>query len=752
MLLKLKNFKTWEEAEFEFADCGLSLLSGPSGAGKTSILQAIYFALYGEGSKVVRHGNTSCRVELVFNGMNIVRTKRPNRLVLVCSEGTFEDKPAQDVLDRMFGKNFDSVSYVEQDGARNLLNMTPGSRLEFLESFAFENIDIEKLKENLKNELKLREGKVTAAKSSLETCLVVLERTPIPLPREAPAVPESDISQLSAAVTALEQQTARAEKEVERNREELKRIELSERELVAVEKSIEDVSYIGDGQLSELKKRLQDLEKYEEQVRLTEELRAMREECERMLSEETDMHKRRVETATKGLWNRLPECNANELLRCFQNRAERSAERKVLSQRVAELEHDYNKYLEELPKAGNVTKCPSCACGLTVVTTSEGSQVFPGTEVSEAAKATVKRLVPAYKEYVRSKSKLEELMNDIPLIFEGEVGCGSVTSPEWTLQSLEKYIKENIQAEARSKAQFQPSSTLVSMQKRLQEADQCKGRFSVLSGYVPSEEARPESIDEVRRTVSVEENKRVVYAPLARKRFEILKLLENKNFKILKTQESELEGLRTELAAARQALTAGLEAKIAWDAYRTHLDEMRRRTVAENAVKEAEAMFSRADSELQTATRLKSIVLEAESASLESVVSTLNMHAQSLLEAFFPKNPISVSLVTFKEAKSGKDVYKKPTIDVQVEYKGNETDIGSLSGGERARVALAYTLALAELQGSRMLLLDESISSLDYEATVDVLEAIKNVSVDRPVICISHQANTGMFDGVVTVG
>jgi len=48
-------------------------------------------------------------------------------------------------------------------------------------------------------------------------------------------------------------------------------------------------------------------------------------------------------------------------------------------------------------------------------------------------------------------------------------------------------------------------------------------------------------------------------------------------------------------------------------------------------------------------------------------------------------------------------------------------------------------------------MLDESISSLDHDATADVLDAIKESSQDRAVLIVSHQANTGMFDAVINI-
>lgn len=47
MRISLRGFKCHVSSDVEFADDSLNLLSGRSGAGKTSILQAIMWSLYG---------------------------------------------------------------------------------------------------------------------------------------------------------------------------------------------------------------------------------------------------------------------------------------------------------------------------------------------------------------------------------------------------------------------------------------------------------------------------------------------------------------------------------------------------------------------------------------------------------------------------------------------------------------------------------------------------------------------------------
>jgi exonuclease SbcC len=80
MKIHLKNFRCYEDKEFDFGEIGLVLLSGASGSGKSTILNGIYFALYGEGTKVIMYGKNNCKVEVDFGDIKIIRTKRPNHL------------------------------------------------------------------------------------------------------------------------------------------------------------------------------------------------------------------------------------------------------------------------------------------------------------------------------------------------------------------------------------------------------------------------------------------------------------------------------------------------------------------------------------------------------------------------------------------------------------------------------------------------------------------------------------------------
>ena len=93
----------------------------------------------------------------------------------------------------------------------------------------------------------------------------------------------------------------------------------------------------------------------------------------------------------------------------------------------------------------------------------------------------------------------------------------------------------------------------------------------------------------------------------------------------------------------------------------------------------------------------------------------------------------------------------KPCINIEIEYKGMECDLNMLSGGELARIILAYTLALSEIFNTPLLMLDECTASLDQDLTSDVFETIKDNFKGKLVLIVAHQIITGTFDNVIKV-
>lgn len=147
--LKLKNFKCFENKTFNFKD-EMVLISAPSGSGKTSILSAIKFALWGSGKTLTKgeimHGKNSCSVTLTYNDITIQRTKRPNRLVYTKQNEIYEDNEAQIYINKYFGNQ----------SHNNFLESSSSDKTEYLEKMAFGKSTeiIELMKENTKENIR----------------------------------------------------------------------------------------------------------------------------------------------------------------------------------------------------------------------------------------------------------------------------------------------------------------------------------------------------------------------------------------------------------------------------------------------------------------------------------------------------------------------------------------------------------------------------------------------------------------------
>ena len=169
MRITMKNFRCYEDITFDLGESGITLISAPSGYGKSTILNGIYFALFGVGNKVTSFGKTSCLVNLEFEDLKITRTKRPNRLVVSCgTKDEYEDEVAQQIINSKFGENFDVTGYISQNAMNSFIMMNPLEKLSFLERFAFKDIDLNDIKMKCKANITKTHDELVANESQLE--------------------------------------------------------------------------------------------------------------------------------------------------------------------------------------------------------------------------------------------------------------------------------------------------------------------------------------------------------------------------------------------------------------------------------------------------------------------------------------------------------------------------------------------------------------------------------------------------------
>ena len=151
--LRLKNFKCYAETDLRLTD-GVTVIHGLNGSGKSSLLEACFFALYGARAldqtldEIVTIGAESARVELWFTHAGAeyriereLKTRGESVATTTCvlewAEETIEG--ARDVrsavvdLLRMDAGAFVNCAYVRQGEVNKLINASPGDRQDMID-------------------------------------------------------------------------------------------------------------------------------------------------------------------------------------------------------------------------------------------------------------------------------------------------------------------------------------------------------------------------------------------------------------------------------------------------------------------------------------------------------------------------------------------------------------------------------------------------------------------------------------------
>jgi exonuclease SbcC len=143
MHIKIEGFKIHLEVEFIFKNGEMTLLRSVSGGGKSTILQAIFWALYGNMRGIYNNTRITKKLSVYLSlpGITIFRKKNPDLLTVTLSDGkTYDDNTiAQSIIDNIYGHRelWKACSYIEQKSRCSLLSGTGGERMELLNALSF---------------------------------------------------------------------------------------------------------------------------------------------------------------------------------------------------------------------------------------------------------------------------------------------------------------------------------------------------------------------------------------------------------------------------------------------------------------------------------------------------------------------------------------------------------------------------------------------------------------------------------------
>jgi DNA repair exonuclease SbcCD ATPase subunit len=214
----------------------------------------------------------------------------------------------------------------------------------------------------------------------------------------------------------------------------------------------------------------------------------------------------------------------------------------------------------------------------------------------------------------------------------------------------------------------------------------------------------------------------------------------NQKLKILKIDEEDIETYLsiTDIALISKEIEKQLN-------YLKYLEEKKN---IEEKISTEKSRHAGLSDELNKIVKLYKCIELSESRLIYKFIDTLNERVNYHLETMF-EEPMTVCVSCFKDTKKG----EKPQIDFSVFYKGVETDISNLSGGEYDRLNLCFLLSFNELSESNMIILDEALSSLNQELVADIIEHIQECNKDnrKLVLMTLHQSIKGMFDQVIAL-
>jgi len=404
MKIRLINFRCYEDKTFDFGDDGLVLISACSGAGKSTILMGIYFALYGVGFKLPMNGKTSCKVEFDYENIHIVRKNGNDKVDLTIDNKEYSGKVAQEIINERFGDTFDVTGYISQDASNSFIKMSPTEKLTFLEKFAFKNIQLSTIKERADSLKKQREKELTKTTTELEISNKVLKELTNPEEVKFPIIGsvKPSLKNYEKITKNEEIRKSNSDKLIKKSKIQLEKLQCELSDLRVLQTHLDtkedilqdlsnklehltleenDIFFEGDNTLEEYKKQLQSILTCKKLTILEETYEVDKEKLEKMKDSERDKIKKEIEEITKNLWSEYTENeiieNKNELKDSLKDAKRVSYLQKELQtfnvvnlsdietmkEKLSTQRDDLDKkrqLIETIIKQKSIYKCPSC--------------------------------------------------------------------------------------------------------------------------------------------------------------------------------------------------------------------------------------------------------------------------------------------------------------------------------------------------------------------------------------------------------
>jgi len=738
MELKLYNFRCYTEYSILIPIGESLLIKGVSGEGKSTLLKAIQWVLYGKERNVtpkeIPHAST--KVVLVLPSYKITRQRNPIDLYVEYNNITYQRAAAQAIIDDIFGtyEVWKTCCYIDQNHMNHIFYMSKQEKSDVLYKLAFGSKENKPEEELQKIDKLIKENQDTLKQYDIN--LVTKNSEYKSLVDKVKTLSEKYLDNYNKLkkynipniLTILDNK----DKYISEYKE-LKTViaSIEKHQLLYIQQSsktdtitniINQINLKDDNEISGLESKIKNNEK---EIEYHYTLYSKR--YKSLLEEYPQLKTMNIKDNEK-LWNnklkydKIKDNNLNfdknSILKLIgEYNSYKECEKFLFHFNNA----DINNLEERVEKAGcsNIGNCPNCNHHL-VYHNTKGLIVGDKVDQREDVKQLQillknKDSIISSKQYIEDYNNTQRLSIDELNILLSDIkeyemlnkfDYGKVVPP-YVVYEYERLVKDY-------KEGFSEESIEINLRnKSIIEKELNSYREIVLKNNHNKEQYKKYT-NQLESLVDIEDKKEEL--DIKKKDFDEL-------HKIIYTIIPEMEN--------------------AVSLYDTVEQLERDRLVKEGLLKTLENDRTKSMKDLSLKIKLKDIIIKCIYNSLDRVVDHINLRMQEYLNAFFDSN-IVVKLETMRTNKTT-DI-AKPDINFKITYNNYEYSMDELSGGEEHRINLAFTVAMNTMNNFPLLLLDECITSLDYDNKEKCLEMLQEVlDKDKTIINILHDTSEGLY-------
>jgi len=791
MKVGISGFKCYDHQELEFPGSKITLLSGNSGAGKSTIFEAIRWCLYGKLRNVypkTADTKTKCQVQLTIpvtgtTNFIITRQKKPDRVTVEVhgpdERSIWTDTVAQNMIVQTFGdeKLWASTSYIKQKDRCLLLSGSQKEKLQVLRTIALGDDDPDEYISTITAKAKQLETSIVAQRAIYER--EVLSYNSQTASKSVTAESSTAIPKLDEYVTWKKKSELKLKElhqkllQYQNDKGQLDQLRIiintktekltGVKNMIPKDKppTVDQINCLqqqivtANQQLS-FKRQLQQLVVQRSGLKLDDKFDPVKLSSLSQfdIRSQNTRHLQGLQTCTTYGCEYTTEAIANKL-RDLQERlklAEKAEQYRNTQSRISQLKlklatlpdiklekptvneciTDTEFKINQAKLSKELLSCPNCSAALKLVVGKlvKVEDVLPGMTDDDIRTLNFRlQQLRNYQTLAANNSKnlsvIAELESLYPEPIISDDNPLALKSAINSLQSVSVVPKPEF-----TETDIKVAIEIVSLDRKI---EMIRSQFST--------ETITKPLDKMRAQLTEMQTSRDQHLKLAT---EINRL--NAELSSLHQRELTLEEL-TESNPKTDYDTVVTELQ----RLTTFIDDIKyakecgeRLTKLTQDKQSLEQLYGR----LNSLNNLKTTAIQVEYQQLNDTVNVINTVLEETLSNLFDE-PIQVVLSMFKILKTGGRV--KPEVNLHIMYKGAEYDaVSQLSGGEGDRVSLAIIIALGIVSNSKLLLLDECLSSIGGELRESAVEMIRKYNT-RTVLIIDHEAVEGIYDKTVKI-